>query len=109
MADGMEAKIEVIEVQLSHIINGMEKEEHARKAQYQQNEKTAELLIRMDNRLEKVEAFVTEARPTINEYIAFRTQARGAGWAGRWLWILAMASISGAAWVWATWKAWTGH
>jgi|GEM_PF-3270263 Protein of unknown function (DUF1515). len=71
--------------------------------QWEQMNRHQELLTKLDGRMEKVENDVATAKPTLTEYSNLKLRAEGAGWLGRKLWILATVTISGAAWVYASW------
>lgn len=96
MTDGnndIPVAIAVIQEQLRSLIKDSEEARHARKNTYMAQEKRDEMLIRIEHRLEKVEAFITGASPTLMEFNALKLKAQGAGVVGRWLWTLAGVTI----------------
>ena len=107
--DAVEVTVAVIKTQLEQLITDSREAKEARKSQYQAIEGLAKSVQSVEYRMKFVETFIEENRPTLAELTALKYKAAGAGWAGRTLWILATFSISGAAWIWATWKTWTGH
>lgn len=107
--DAVEVTVAVIKTQLEQLITDSREAKEARKVQYQAIEGLALSLQTVEYRMKSVEVFIEENRLTLAEVTALKYKAVGAGWAGRMLWILATLTISGAAWIWATWKAWTGH
>lgn len=60
----------------------------ARKSQYEKMEQQSQMLVQMDARLQQVEKSLKEQAPTIEEFITIKHKVVGAGWAGRWVWIL---------------------
>lgn len=105
----IEVSVAVIQEQLRQITADNAEARAARKAQYEQNERQSETLLKIDHRLEKVELWITQSDPTITEFRNLKLQAMGAGRLGRGLWILAGASIGAAATIVATWNKWIGH
>jgi len=105
----MDVSIAVMQEQLRSIAAGMNEAREARKAQYLQSEKQSETLMKIEHRLEKVETFVAGASPTLAEFNALKLKAQGAGTLGRWLWILAGASIGAVATVAGYFQKLWGH
>jgi len=107
-SDNMAVDVAVIKEQLRSIAQDMQEARAARKAQYEQNERQSETLLKIEHRLQTVETFVTESRPTLQEYRDLKNKVAGAGWMGRWLYVLAGASIGFAASVFGYWRNWFG-
>ncbi len=107
--EAVEVTVAVIKTQLEQLITDSREAKEARKVQYQAIEGLALSLQTVEYRMKSVEVFIEESRPTLTEITALKYKAAGAGWAGHKLWVLATITISGAAWIWATWKTWTGH
>lgn len=68
----------------------------SRKEMHHLIEQQNRVLDTMSNRLEKIENWMLNSDPTIQEYRAFKAQATGAGRLGRWVWALAMATLGAA-------------
>lgn len=105
----IEASVAVINEQLRRISEDNAEARQARKAQYEQNERQSETLLKIEHRLEKVETWMTNSEPSIKEFRDLRMKAQGAGWLGRWLWLLAGASIGAVAYMVSFYRNWTGH
>lgn len=93
----LETSVAVINEKLQTITEDMREARLARKVQYEQNERQNETLIKIDQRLEKVELWISSSDPTIQEIRNLKQQAHGAGLLGRILWAMAGASIAAAA------------
>lgn len=104
----LEASVAVIQEKLQTITEDMREARLARKAQYEQNERQNETLMKIDHRLEKVEMWISSSDPTIQEYRTLKLQVQGAGRVGRFLWSLAGATIGAAAAAVAYWQKWFG-
>lgn len=104
--ESIEVSVAVIQEQLRQIAADNAEARVARKAQYEQNERQSETMIRIEHRLEKLEVWATASDPTIKDVQTMQLKAQGAGWLGRWLWILAGASIGAAASMVGFWQRW---
>lgn len=104
----LEASVAVINEQLRNITEDMHEARHARKAQYEQNERQSQTLLKIDHRLEKVELWITSSDPTIQDVRNMKLQAQGAGRLGRFLWVIAGATIGAAATIVGFWNKWFG-
>lgn len=102
----LEASVAVINEQLKNITEDMREARNARKAQYEQNERQSQTLLKIDHRLEKVEFWITSSDPTIQEVRNLKLQAQGAGRLGRFLWVIAGATIGAAATLVGFWNRW---
>lgn len=102
----LEASVAVINEQLKVITEDMREARTARKAQYEQNERQAATLMKIDHRLERVETWMLSSDPTIQDVRNMTLQAQGAGKLGRGLWALAGISIGAAATLVAFWQKW---
>lgn len=96
MADDVDIRVAmgVMQEQMKQLIEDSKEARHARKNVYIAQEKRDEMLIRIDHRLEKVEAFVLGASPTLAEFNSLKLKAQGAGVMGRVVWIGAGALIA---------------
>lgn len=102
----IEVSVAVIQEQLRQITADNAEARAARKAQYEQNERQSETLLKIEHRLEKVEVWITSSDPTITEFRTLKLQAQGAGKLGRFLWVLAGATIGAAATLVGYWQRW---
>lgn len=70
---------------------------------WDQTKKQGELLIRVEERMKRVEEQIAESKPTLSDYRTWKTRAEAAGWMGRRLWILGGALITFAIWLYSSW------
>lgn len=89
LADDIDIRVSmgVMQEQMKTLIEDSKEARHARKNMYQSQEKRDETLIRIEHRLEKVEAFILGASPTLAEFNSLKLKAQGAGALGRVVWI----------------------
>lgn len=99
LADDIDIRVAmgVMQEQMKTLIEDGKEARHARKNMYVSQEKRDEMLIRIEHRLEKVEAFILGASPTLAEFNALKLKAQGAGALGRVVWIMAGALIGAIA------------
>jgi hypothetical protein len=99
LADDVDIRVAmgVMQEQMKTLIEDAKEARHARKNLYISQEKRDEMLIRIEHRLEKVEAFILGASPTLAEFNALKLKAQGAGALGRVVWISAGALIGAIA------------
>lgn len=95
--DSLRVDVAVIKNMLSNMESEMRKAHASRKAQYEATERQGATLVKIEHRLELVENFVVENRPTLQEFRDLKLKVQGAGWLGRWLYVLAGATIGVAA------------
>lgn len=100
----MGESIAVIQEQLRQIAADNIEARSARKAQYEQNERQSLTLLKIEHRLESVEKWMTVSDPTIQEIRNLKLKAEGAGKLGRFLWVIAGASIGAAAMAVSYWQ-----
>lgn len=48
----------------------------------------SKLLVTINSRVEKVEAALAVATPTLEQFVALKHQVTGAGFLGRWIWVI---------------------
>lgn len=70
---------------------------------WDQTKKQGELLIRVEERMKRVEEQIAESKPTLSDYRTWKTRVEAAGWMGRRLWILGGALITFAIWLYSSW------
>lgn len=70
---------------------------------WDQTKKQGELLIRVDERMKRVEEQIAESKPTLSDYRTWKTRAEAAGWMGKRLWVIGGALITFAIWLYSSW------
>ena len=70
---------------------------------WEQTNSHGELLIRLDERTKKVEDQVADSKPTISDYLTWKSRADAAGWLGKRLWIIGGSLTGVAIWIYSSW------
>lgn len=89
-----EVKIARMEERLNTVLVELQQARDGRKQQYDTLESIGRSLLLIDNRVQSVEKRLSEAGPTIDEFITIKHKVVGAGVLGKWIWALGASLIT---------------
>lgn len=83
-----EVRMARMDERLSMILDEVRATKESRKEQYQAQEAFRLALNELTTRVSGVEKSLTEAQPTIREFVDVKAKIQGAGKLGHWLWVI---------------------
>lgn len=92
--ESTEVKLARMEERLNTVLGGLQQDRESRKQQYDTLEDIGRSLLLIDNRVQSVEKRLTEAGPTIDEFITIKHKVVGAGVLGKWIWAIGASLIT---------------
>lgn len=97
MTASVETQLALLSHKVTQAVDGMTRVERSQeeltKSQSELGLQTGQQLFAFNARLEAMDARLSAASPTIDEFIRFRQRIQGAGILGKWLWISVGALI----------------
>ena len=84
--ESVEVRMARLEERISAILVGQEKSQAGQDRMSTKLDRMDDSMDDMARRLQKVEEQLASNAPTIEEFITIKTQIKGAGIAGKWLW-----------------------
>ena len=88
MNEDEKVRLARLEERFNFIYNELMEAKTSRKNQYEKIEEMSSTVVQIDNRVQIVEGSLKQQAPTIEEFITIKHKVVGAGFAGKWVWVI---------------------